>query len=350
MQTQIIPFTRESFASIIEQLQQWGCVALPTETIYGLFADATDEDAVRAVFLAKGRPSSNPVIIHADSIAMIEQYATIQSPLERLLLEKLTPWPFTIALQKQSTLADSVTAWLETVCVRIPDHHLLRQLIHDYGRPLAWPSANTSGKPSPSSAAMVKYDMDGKISLIADGGKTLYGIESTVVVVEGDTIRILRPGYITDEDIRAVLDEAGSDAQIQIIYDDKWPNISPGSRFTHYAPQGKVTVVDSMDMLQKYFVWQSESIASWKIALIATDEFLADHDDAITSLHSQYGLITMPRWSTSNLLRCAQSLYQLYHDADRLGITQIFIQKLPHADKGVGYAIMNRVWRSAEVQ
>lgn len=349
MQTQIIPFSRESFASIIAQLQEWGCVALPTETIYGLFADATDEDAVRAVFLAKGRPSSNPVIIHADSIAMIEQYAIIRSPLERLLLEKLTPWPFTIALQKKSALAESVTAWLDTVCVRIPDHHLLRQLIHDYRRPLAWPSANKSGKPSPSSAAMVKHDMDGKIPLIADGGKTLYGIESTVVVVEEDTIRILRPGYITDEDIHVVLDEAGGYEDIHVIYDDKWPNISPWSRFTHYAPHGKVTVVDSIDVMEKWLVRHSDDPSLSKVALIATDEFMADYDDAITRLHAQYGLITMPWWSTSNLLRCAQSLYQLYHDCDRLWITQIFIQQLPHADKGVAYAIMNRVIRSAQL-
>lgn len=350
MQTHIIPFTRESFSLIIEQFQQWHCVALPTETIYGLFADATDEDAVRSIFLAKGRPSSNPVIIHCDSIAMIEQYAIIRSPLERLLLEKLTPWPLTIALQKRSNLADAVTAWLDTVCVRIPDHHLLRQLIHDYGRPLAGPSANTSGKPSPSSAKMVQHDMDGKIPLIVDGGKTLYGIESTVVVIEKKMIKILRPGYITDEDIRTVLDHAGWYDDVPIIYDDQGPNISPGSRFTHYAPQGKVTVVDSMDMLQKYFIWQPESIISWKTALIATDEFLAQHDKAITLLHKEYGLITMPRWSTSNLLRCAQSLYQLYHDADHLDISHIFIEKLPHADKGVGYAIMNRVWRSAEIR
>lgn len=350
MQTQIIPFEREAFPMIIEQLQQGNCVALPTETIYGLFADATDEEAVRSIFVAKWRPASNPVIIHVDSITMIEKYAAIRSPLEHLLLEKLTPWPFTLALQKKSILADSVTAWLDTVCVRMPDHHLLRQLIHDYGRPLAGPSANKSGKPSPSSAKMVQHDMDGVIPLIADGGKTLYGIESTVVVVEWDSIKILRPGYITDDDIRTVLDSVGGYESIRIVYDDLGPNISPGSRFIHYAPQGKVTVINSFEEVKESLTWQTSPSESGKYALIATDEFLAEYDKDITLLHKEYGLITMPWWSASNLLRCAQSLYQLYHDADRLGMTHIFIQQLPHAQKGVAYAIMNRVWRSAEAR
>lgn len=187
----------------------------PTETVYGLGANAYDEHAVARIFALKGRPSDNPLIVHVGSKDQILQFATIQNPIEQLLIDKLMPGPFTLLLQKKSHIPNIVTAGHELVGVRMPDHFLAQQFLCDCGVPVAAPSANPSGKPSPSNANMALHYFEGRIDRIIDGGPCPIGIESTVVKVSLNdnssilnsqfSIDILRPGFITKEDIESVV-------------------------------------------------------------------------------------------------------------------------------------------------
>ena len=247
------------------------------------------------------------------------------------------PGPLTIVLPKKHLVPDITTGWLDTVCVRIPDYTIARQIIRTSATALAWPSANVSGKPSPTSSAMVLHDMNTTIPLIIDWWRTLYGIESTVVKVEQSAddyiVKILRPWFITKEDIQDVVWDA-----ISVIYADHGVNESPGTRYRHYSPHWRIS------LLLHDFVTQIHLSHHKKVALLATKEFLDRYQKDIDDLYAQCGIITMPLWSVANLLECAQSLYQLYVTCDNLGIEQIYIEPLP--EYGVWYALMNRIRKS----
>ena len=337
MITKVLSANISSIEEAVAILQQWEIVSFPTETIYGLFGDWLNENAVRKIFLAKHRPADNPLILHVADRGDIEKYALIENNIQHMIINKLMPGPLTIVLPKRNVVPDITTGWLDTVCIRIPDYTLARQIIRKSGTALAWPSANVSGKPSPTSSAMVLHDMNTTIPLIIDWGRTLYGIESTVVKVEqwtdGYIVKILRPWFITKEDIQDVVWD-----NISVVYADYGINESPGTRYRHYSPHWHITLV-SEDFISQIQVHQHK-----KIALLATKEFLDRYQKNIDELYAQYGLITMPLWSVANLLECAQSLYQLYATCDTLGIEQIYIEPFP--EYWVWYALMNRIRKS----
>lgn len=339
MITQVIKADKESIIKAAQIIVAWDIVAFPTETIYGLFADATNPEAIKKIFIAKNRPSDNPLIVHFAYASDISHYAIIENPIQQLLIDKLMPGPLTLVLPKKDIIPSITTGNLETLCVRIPDHVLSKQLIRHSGVPLAWPSANLSWRPSPISSDMVMKDMDGRITLIIDWWKTLYGIESTVVKVSQQDNRyivsILRPWFITKEDIEnLVWDEA------IVLYNDKGINESPWTRYRHYSPQSHIKIIDTIDDIDFKNIYSPGK----KYALIATTEFLSDNISFIDTLHQDYSLITMPLGSLHNMIECIQSLYQLYSTCDELSIDTIFIQSLP--EEGVWYALMNRIRKS----
>lgn len=349
MITQILDSTRDSLSHAAELLKQWEVVAFPTETIYGLFAKATDEDAVRKIFLAKNRPADNPLIVHVADIRDIAQYAVVENELQELLIDKLMPGPFTLVLPKKDIVPDITTGWLSTVCIRMPDHVIARQIIREAWYALAWPSANLSGRPSPSSASMVMHDMDWRIPLIIDGWRTLYGIESTVVKLDKIektevgwnkqyVVKILRPWFITKEDLEDIV---GDKAIVE--YHDQGVNESPGTRYRHYSPHARIMLLDDIDHRSPDLLLSDKDLTK-KTACIATKEFLGHYSAQFDKLHQNYGVLTMPLGSRYNLLECAQSLYQLYATCDILWIEQIFIEGLP--EHGVWYALMNRIRKS----
>ena len=339
MITQIIIFDTDSIIKAAQIIIAWEVIAFPTETIYGLFADATNPDAVSKIFIAKNRPSDNPLIVHFAHASDISHYASIENHIQQLLIDKFMPGPFTLVLPKKDIIPYITTGNLETVCVRIPDNILSQQLIASLGVPLAWPSANLSWRPSPVSAKMVMKDMNGRIPLILDWWKSLYGIESTVVKVSqynnNYVISILRPWFITKEDIEDLVWDT-----VTVLYNDKWINESPWTRYRHYSPQSHIQLINTIDDVDL----KNVHISGNKYALIATTQFLSDNITFIEKIHTHYSLTIMPLGSSYNLAECAQNLYQLYATCDELSIDTIFIQALP--EEGIWYALMNRIRKS----
>jgi L-threonylcarbamoyladenylate synthase len=215
-------------------LRDGGLVAIPTETVYGLAVRADDGDAVARLFVAKGRPADNPLIVHVADVDDVLLVARELPPLARTLLERLAPGPITVVVPARDDLPRAVTGGLDTVAVRIPDHAVARELLRRSGVALAAPSANRSSRPSPTRVEHVLADLDGSIDAVVDGGPTRVGLESTVVDARGSTWRVLREGGVGHEDIAAALEgtpftEAGEDG-------DDGETRSPGTRHRHYAP------------------------------------------------------------------------------------------------------------------
>ncbi len=241
-------------------LREGGLVAFPTETVYGLGANALDADAVAQIFSAKGRPGDNPLIVHVADIDSIYPLTTDLSPLAEHLLNLLTPGPLTLILPRSAIVPDAVTAGLETVAVRIPSHPVARKLIKLAGVPVAAPSANRSGKPSPTRAWHVADDLNGRIDYLIDGGACEYGLESTVLDLTGEQPEILRPGAISAEMITSVLAEFRKSGKIvspplskhdqpqenPIHTEDPFAAIpkSPGMKYRHYAPAADLVICD----------------------------------------------------------------------------------------------------------
>lgn len=219
-------------------------VAFPTETVYGLGANAFMVQAVLNIFKAKGRPSDNPLIVHVSDRAMIDELVSEKTKAAEILIDSFMPGPITLVMKKSKKVDDCVSAGLDTVAVRFPENEIARKLIEFSGVPIAAPSANLSGKPSPTEARHVIADMSGRIEAIIDGGACLAGVESTVVDVTGEVPVILRPGIITLEDLRCVLPETLVDEHVlRAVSVDETPK-SPGMKYKHYAPDADVTVVE----------------------------------------------------------------------------------------------------------
>ncbi len=306
-------------------------VALPTETVYGLAADATDPDAVAKIFEAKGRPADNPLIIHVSDLEMMKRYTDDIPSAAFRLAEEFWPGPLTMILPKRSTVPDIVTGGLDTVAVRMPAHETMRKVIELVGRPLAAPSANLSGSPSPTTAEHVIDDMNGRIAAVVDGGECSVGVESTVISFEGyDTVRILRPGLITADQLRKIVDEVIIDENIT---SDVVPEVkevrSPGMKYKHYSPEAHVVLVrGSLDDFIKYVDSQPSEGACCLI-----------YDDDAAGFPYEY----MTYGSTSE--EQARQIFSKLREADSLGVKHLYV-RAPEKD-GVGLAVYNRLIRAA---
>ena len=244
MTTQLLTTSEQDLARAAGIIKNGGLVGIPTETVYGLGANGLDPEAVRRIFLAKGRPQDNPLILHIHHPDQLREFCRSIPDSAWLLAETFWPGPLTMVLPVQPVVPKTTTAGLDTVAVRCPDNAATREIIRLAGVPVAAPSANTSGKPSTTTAAHVLHDMDGKIDAVVDGGPCRVGVESTIVDLTGPTARLLRPGGVTPEQLRQLLGELIIDKAVtgEIALDAVVR--APGMKYKHYAPAAEVLIVD----------------------------------------------------------------------------------------------------------
>lgn len=320
-------------------LRHGGLVAFPTETVYGLGGDALDAEASGKIYAAKGRPSDNPLIVHIADIGALKELARDIPESAYRLAEKFWPGPLTMILNKSDKVPYETTGGLSTVAVRFPSHPTARALIKASGTYIAAPSANISGRPSPTTAAHVAEDMTGRIDMIIDGGQVGIGIESTIVDLTGDVPMILRPGYITQEMLDGIL--GGVSVDPAIIGGDLAKNVrpkAPGMKYKHYAPKGDLTVVEgeAFAVIRKINELAAKREAEGKkTAVIATDES-----------KDKYSCTIVESIGTRNDERTiAQNLYDILRKMDEYNVDYIYSEGF--FDEGLGQAIMNRLLKAA---
>jgi len=245
IKTEVRPADAEGIARAAELLRRGELVALPTETVYGIAADARNGEAVSKIFVAKGRPQDNPLIVHVTGPEMLHGLVSEVPERAQLLMAAFCPGPLTIIMPRGPEVAAECCAGLDTVGIRMPSHPVARAVIEASGCAFAAPSANLSGKPSPTNAQDVFTDMDGRLPLIRDGGECDWGVESTVVSVVGEKPTLFRPGHITLEDLERAL---GEEVEVSKAILEKLPEgavvRSPGMKYKHYAPKADVTLLD----------------------------------------------------------------------------------------------------------
>lgn len=335
--------SKHTIKKAAELLKNGELVAFPTETVYGLGANALDPEAVAKIFIAKGRPADNPLIVHVSEIAQLSGIAKDVPPIALKLAKKFWPGPLTIILKKKESIPSIVTAGLPTVAVRMPSHPIALELIKCTGTPIAAPSANKSGRPSPTRAEHVIDDLSGKIPLILDGGPTEVGLESTIIDIQRHIPIILRPGGITLEQLKEIIPEievysTGDDPKIEKI------PLSPGIKYTHYAPKASLIL----------YLGNISHISSQIV--IDTKQYLNENRKVgILNLipHQAYNLIKkqfpmvkiMTPSLKGNLDEIATNLFANLREFDDLGIEIILTESVKPI--GPGLAIMNRLKKAA---
>ena len=291
-------------------------VAFPTETVYGLGGDALDPDAARKIYAAKGRPSDNPLIVHIAEFSDMERVTDEIPEQARILADKFWPGPLTMIVWKSDRVPDATTGGMDTVAVRMPDHPVALELIRQSGCLIAAPSANTSGRPSPTEARHVAEDLSGKIAMILDGGAVGIGIESTIIDLTEETPMVLRPGYITPEMLSEALGQEVIIDPGSIAADDTKKPKAPGMKYRHYA----------------------KKVLGEKTAVIANDETKDQYDaDVVLSMGSRQDEDSI-----------AQHLYKILRECDELEVGAIFSESF--STPRIGQAIMNRLLKAAAHQ
>ncbi|WP_027408034.1 L-threonylcarbamoyladenylate synthase [Anoxybacteroides tepidamans] len=310
-------------------------VAFPTETVYGLGANATSTIAVKKIFQAKGRPSDNPLIVHIADRKQLEEIAVDIPPVANTLIEHFWPGPLTLILKKrENVICDEVTAGLSTIAVRMPDHPVALALIQESGLPLAAPSANLSGRPSPTSAMHVLTDLNGKIAGVVDAGVTGIGVESTVLDCTAEIPTILRPGGVTKEELEKIIGHVNMDAAL--FAGDKVPK-SPGMKYTHYAPKSPLIIVDGSPSFLQQLVDQQRALGK-KVGVLTTEE----HE------HFYKADVVLACGKRADLYTVASCLYGALRAFDETDVEVIYSERFPQ--EGIGTAIMNRLNKAAGYQ
>lgn len=318
-------------------IRNGGLVAFPTETVYGLGGDALNPDSSRKIYAAKGRPSDNPLIIHICKLEDVDKIVSDFPDTAKKLADQFWPGPLTMVLPKSDAVPGETTGGLDTVAVRMPVDPIALAFIEAAGGYVAAPSANISGKPSPTSAKYVIEDMQGRIEMILDGGDVEIGLESTIVDLTGEVPMLLRPGFITYEMLREVLGEVAVDKTI-LDGDCLDKPKAPGMKYKHYAPKGELTivtgcgsaVVDKINELSEIAMERGE-----KVGIIGTDETIDKYcGSSLKSVGARNDEVSI-----------AKRLYRILREFDDEEITVIFSESF-HAG-GMGQAIMNRLLKAA---
>lgn len=319
-----------------EIIRKSGTVIFPTETVYGLGANALSSEAAKAIFAAKGRPSDNPLIVHISSIDML--LYVIGEPLTdkaKKLMDEFWPGPLTLIFKKPATIPYEVTAGLETVGVRMPDNAIALELIKQSGLPIAAPSANISGKPSPTKGEHVVADMDGRVSAILCGSSSRIGLESTVLDLSGAVPTILRPGGVTLEELQAVLGEVHIDKG---LVDQTTIPKAPGMKYTHYAPEAQMIIIkgQQQQVADKIRQLTAEQMDQGKVVgILATEETKESYRDGV--------VISMG--SRNNLYTAAAAIFDALRQFDIQKVDIIYAESL--SEESIGMAVMNRLKKAA---
>lgn len=337
MQTQVFPASESTLNLAAELLHQGQLVAFPTETVYGLGANALDKDAVLSIFAAKGRPADNPLIVHIWHKDQLEGICDVPAMAEKLM-DAFWPGPLTILMPRRATIPLEVTAGLPTVAVRMPSHPVAQAMLKACNLPIAAPSANRSGKPSPTSAQYVYQDMEGRIPLIIDGGMCDVGLESTVLDITHEKPCILRPGGVTRDMLEAIIGPVDvADSVLRPLQKGE-KALSPGMMYKHYSPDGQVSLVtgDENDVIRamQTLYAHAESEAHKACVLCFTE-----HMDALQACHPH------DLGSKNDPAEVAHRLFDTLRQLDDEGMEAIFSEVV--AAEGVGLAVMNRLGRAA---
>lgn len=336
METKILRINNETeycaqLSEASEIILAGGTVVFPTETVYGLGGNALLADAAKKIYTAKGRPSDNPLIIHVADPKDAEKYAYVSDIYYRLA-EAFMPGPLTVIMPKRDCIPLSVTGGLDTVAVRCPSHPVARALIKKCGVPIAAPSANISGRPSPTSAKYVEEDMLGRVDMIIDGGECEIGLESTIVKVDGESLTLLRPGAITYDALCCVCENVEiAPAVTDKLAENERP-LSPGMKYRHYAPQADFILLDGDESDVLSFMMEEQKNGCAVLC----------YDEELPFLNAS---LSVPIGKRNDLPAQAKRLFTSLREADKLGARKIYAH-LPPLD-GLGLALYNRMIRAA---
>lgn len=336
MKTEVLPVTDKSIRLAGELIRRGELVGMPTETVYGLGADALNPQAVLNIFKAKGRPADNPLIVHVSRIEEIPPLVREIPEAAKKLMDAFWPGPMTLILPKADCIPSEVSAGLDTVGIRLPGSEAARRFIKAAGRPIAAPSGNRSGKPSPTTAAHMLEDMDGRIPLILDGGPCEVGVESSVIDATGATPVILRPGGITPEMVQSVLGGVAVDEHVMSPLKEGETARSPGMKYRHYAPKAKTVIYEGdaahvIEAIRRRY--DEAEAAGEKPAILGFDE----HDFG-TRTQISLGSATHPE-------DAAARLFAALREIDERGLTLAICEAV--SMDGIGLAVMNRMGRAA---
>lgn len=324
--------TTEDVAQGAAVIARGGLLGIPTETVYGLGANGLDPDAVAAIFAAKGRPQDNPLILHIPDPSWLERYCTDIPAAAYALARRFWPGPLTMILRREAIVPDAVTAGLDTVGMRCPDCAVTRAIIAAAGVPVAAPSGNTSGRPSPTTAEAMLEDMDGKIDAIVDGGPCAVGVESTILDLTAAPPRLLRPGGVTLEQLREVLGEVAVDEAVTRLMSTNEKPRAPGMKYRHYAPKAPVTVVSG----------ESEATAQYIAAHLEPGDGVICFNDYVNLFEGCPAETIGP---ADDPEAHAQHIFEALRAFDHKDVTRIWAQS-PDST-GLGLAVTNRLNKAA---
>ena len=331
--------TENDLPQAAEIIRRGGLVGIPTETVYGLGANGLDAEAVSHIFKAKGRPQDNPLILHIPDVSWLERYCKEIPLIAYKLAEAYWPGPMTMILPRKDMVPDAVTAGLDTVGMRCPSHPLCHELIRLADVPIAAPSGNTSGRPSPTTAEHMREDMDGKIDAIVDGGPCAVGVESTIIDLTCTPPRLLRPGGISLEQLRAVLGQVDVDPAVTRLLGAGEKPKAPGMKYRHYAPKAPVTVVSG----------DPKTAAEYIAAHAAPEDGVICFDEFMPLFTSRAGTRpVMDLGPAGDKEEQARHIFDALRSFDHTQVAAIWAQ-CPDTE-GIGLAITNRLNKAAGFQ
>lgn len=339
MMTHIVKLENNLDHKAIEEaadlLKSGGLVAFPTETVYGIGANALDSEAVKKIYIAKGRPSDNPLITHIGHQSDLSQYVTEIPKSAQALMKAFWPGPLTLIFKKQPSILDATSGGLDTVAIRMPSNPIFLRIIRESGIPIAAPSANISGKPSPTHGSHVVEDLNGRVDMIIDGGPVDIGLESTVLDVTQEVPIILRPGSITKEMLESVVGKVTLDPHLK---EESHAPKSPGMKYKHYAPKGHLTVYKGNEEMVIDAINEATGQMTFKghkAGVIAVSEHLSAYKcETVIDIGSE-----------TNEREIASNLFKVLRDMDALEVEYIYTRAFTESE--IGVATMNRLMKAA---